>query len=204
MRINRTICVARFIALSIILLGCGTFQSEEIEQLENAEIFSVSETKETIELDGVINSSAYDKFKALAEANPHIKAIEIITCEGSINDDVNLKLSKYIYDKGFNIHLKDNGLIASGGTDLFLSGRRRTKGHNTKIGVHSWAGDDQTATDFPKGHKYHQPYIDYYVSVGFTSDQAEDFYYFTINSAPAESIHWMTDDEISKYTILKN
>jgi len=194
--------VFNLIILATCLSSCGNALQKEIEALEKAEIFSISEANTTIILDGVINSSAYDKFKTLVEANPQIKALEIVNCDGSINDPINLKLAKYIYDKGFDIHLKDNGLIASGGTDLFLAGHKRTKGVNTKVGVHSWAGDNETATDFPKGHDYHQPYIEYYIAVGFSQKQAEDFYYFTINAAPADDIHWMTDKEIETYNII--
>jgi hypothetical protein len=72
----------------------------------------------------------------------------------------------------------------------------------------SWAGEESggkkiSATDFPKGHKNHLPYIRYYTNVGFTQEQAETFYYFTINAASAESMHWMTKEEIKKYHILK-
>ncbi|MDG2195217.1 MAG: hypothetical protein P8K77_10315 [Polaribacter sp.] len=76
----------------------------------------------------------------------------------------------------------DNGEIASGGVDFFIAGIQRTKGSNIKIGVHSWAGDNETATDFPVGHANHLPYINYYISVGFTKQQVESFYYFTINA----------------------
>ena len=112
-----------------------------------------------------------------------------------------------MHQRGTNIHLLDDGLIASGGTDFFLAGARRTKGTNTRIGVHSWAGEDDdgnsvTATDFPEGHEYHLPYIEYYVSVGFSQQEAEDFYYFTINAASADDIHWMTDQEIAQYGLL--
>lgn len=96
----------------------------------------------------------------------------------------------------------DNGDIASGGVDFFLAGIQRIKGANSRIGVHSWTGDGEKATDFPEGHEYHLPYIDYYVSVGFTQQQAKDFYYSTINAAPASDIHWMTDEEIKRYKIL--
>ena len=36
-----------------------------------------------------------------------------------------------------------------------------------------------------------------------TQKEAEDFYYFTLNAAPAESIHWMTDAEIIQYKVTK-
>ncbi len=96
----------------------------------------------------------------------------------------------------------DNAEIASGGVDFFLAGVKRTRGKNTKIGVHSWGGDGESATDYPRGHANHLPYIKYYVLIGFTQKQAEDFYYFTIYAAPANGIHWMTEAEIKKYNMI--
>lgn len=172
------------------------------KQLEEATIFNISSNQKAIILNGTINSSAFDKFTTLSSKYPQAKTIEIVNCDGSINDEVNLKLAKYIHAKGFDTYLRDNGLVASGGTDLFLAGRKRTKGKNTKIGVHSWSGLLKTATDFPKGHKNHLPYIKYYQAIGMTKKKAEEFYYFTINSAPADTMHWMTKQEIVKYNIL--
>ena len=179
------------------------FLPKEIRELEQLDIFSVSADKEAIVLNGVINSSALEEFKSVAGENPMVRRIEIVNCEGSINDEVNLELAKYIYEQQYDIHLLANGLIASGGTDLFLAGRKRSKGANTRIGVHSWSGGkNEKATDFPVGHENHLPYITYYKAVGYSQQEAEDFYYFTINAAAADDIHWMTDAEIARYGMI--
>ncbi len=176
--------------------------SPELLALEKATIFNISENQNAILLDGVINSSAFKKFKEITKKYPKIKMLKINICEGSMNDKINLKLAKYINENEFETHLLDNGLIASGGTDLFLAGKRRTIGTNTRIGVHSWEGIGMKATDFSTGHKYHKPYIEYYQSIGFTIKEAENFYYFTINAAPPEEVHFMNDNEIYKYKII--
>lgn len=193
-----------FIGAIILLLLNTSCRSlpQELEYLEEQKIFTISPDHKSIVLDGVINSSAFDDFKELATTYPDAKLVIIINCDGSINDDVNLELAAYIHEHGFNTHLKAFGLIASGGTDLFLAGINRTVGENTKIGVHSWAGEDEKATDFPKGHKHHQPYIDYYKSLGFTPEEAKAFYYFTIYAAGPDDIHWMTAEELKKYKVI--
>ncbi len=150
---------------------------------------------------GDINSKSLKNFKDLLEVYPNINKINIKECGGSLDDETNLKLSLIVHKKGINTHLMDNGEITSGGVDFFLAGIKRTKGKNTKIGVHSWSGENGE-TNYPVGHANHLPYINYYISIGFTQQQAEDFYYFTIHSAPAASIHWMTDAEIAKYHVL--
>jgi len=207
-------------SLSRLVWICGTFfllitspscssllLGDEMKTLQKANIFMLSKDGQSIILDGVINSSALKKFKELYTQNPNVKSVDIVNCDGSIDDETNLKLASFIHEKGLNTHLEDHGLIASGGTDLFLAGINRTMGKDTKIGVHSWAGNGKkgkivTAKDFPKDHKNHQPYIVYYKSIGFSQEQAEDFYFFTINAASAEDIYWMKEEEIRKYQLL--
>lgn len=168
-------------------------------------IFTVLEGNTIIEMNGVIGSSSLSDFNKLYAAFPNVNTINIKQCDGSEDDETNLQLSARVHKLNINTHLLDNGLIASGGVDFFLAGIERTRGTNTQIGVHSWSdGGSVQATDFPVGHENHLPYINYYISVGFTQQLAEDFYYFTINAAPAEDIHWMTDEEIRTYNLITN
>lgn len=192
-----------FLCASTILLSCSK-NSESTNALLNRQfgIFKVLENNTTTEMNGTIGSSTLTNFNNLETSFPDINKINIKNCDGSSDDEINLLLSAKVNKKGIDIHLMDNGEIASGGVDFFIAGAQRTKGDNTRIGVHAWAGDNETATDFPKGHKNHLPYINYYVSVGFTQQEAEDFYYFTINAATADSIHWMTEIEITQYNLI--
>lgn len=194
-----------FCLLMVGLLACNKKNDTPTPASENKQfgIFRVLADGSAIEMEGTIGSSSLSDFKKLESSFPNIKQINIKNCDGSSDDEVNLKLSLEVHQKGMNIHLMDNAEIASGGVDFFVAGITRTKGKNTKIGVHSWAGGGATATDFPVGHANHLQYINYYRSVGFTQKQAEDFYYFTINAAPASDIHWMTDAEIVKYNLVK-
>ena len=86
--------------------------------------------------------------------------------------------------------------------DLFLAGTTRTREAGSQIGVHSWSDGRNEATDYPVGHENHDLYINYYIEMGFSQADAEAFYYFTINAAPANGIHWMTDAEIDQYKLL--
>lgn len=166
-------------------------------------IFTVID-ENTVEMDGVINSSTLNDFNELIDSYPDVDLIEIIEVPGSDDDEVNLQVAQLIYSLEIDTHLLDDGLIASGGVDFFLAGEVRTKGRNTKIGVHSWNDGERDATDFPRGHANHKPYIDYYKSIGFSQAESEAFYYFTINAATSESIHYMTEKEIKQYHILQN
>lgn len=193
-------CIA--ILLIAVLMGCN---KDDVGNQFG--IFKVLNDEKTVEMNGTINSSSLKNFTSLASTFPNIVTINIKNCDGSSDDEVNLKLSQEVHKKGINTHLLNNAEIASGGVDFFVAGIKRTRGTNTSIGVHSWGGEDDngnnvTATDFPVGHEYHLAYINYYVSVGFTQANAEAFYYFTINSASADEIHWMTEEEITQYKLL--
>ncbi|WP_430814778.1 hypothetical protein [Carboxylicivirga sp. RSCT41] len=182
---------------SVFFLSCS--EMNEFAKLEGITVFSYNEDIGVIALDGTINSKAFDDFKKVAQAHPDVKTIHIINCDGSINDDVNLSLSRYVYENDFNTVLKEGGMVASGGTDFFLAGNKRTLEKNVMLGVHSWSDGKKHATDFPRGHNNHMPYIAYYQSVGMSKQEAEEFYYFTINAAAHDDIHWMTEEELVKY-----
>lgn len=200
-----TFSIITLTILGMTLLACNKDDNNVNSNQRTFGIFKVLEDNTTIEMNGYVRSSSLNNYNNLVAAFPNVNKINIINCEGSADDEINLQLSLKVHQKGINIHLMDNGEIASGGVDFFLAGVERTKGTNTKIGVHSWGdGVNEEATDFPVGHPYHQPYIEYYVAVGFTQQESEDFYYYTINAAPANGIHWMTDEEITQYKILTN
>lgn len=196
--------------LFITIQSCSD-DGDEINQNETTTfgIFEVQADGSTIRMNGEIGSNSLNNFNLLLQDYPDINRIEIVECGGSSDDEVNLALSLKVHQANIGTHLLDNGLIASGGVDFFLAGVTRSKGSNTQIGVHSWAGEDEagnaiSATDFPEGDPEHLPYIEYYVNVGFTQQEAEDFYYFTINAAEPEDLHYMTEAEITQYKLLKN
>lgn len=149
---------------------------------------------------GVIDRTTPLLVKDLISNSPSVTTIVMYACPGSKNDKANLKASLAIYKAGYKMYIPFDGWVASGATDMFLAGSIRVI-ENTKnpVGVHSWSGGSNNATDYSVGHKKHQSYIDYYENIGFTTQEAEEFYYFTINSAPANGVHWMTELELSQY-----
>ena len=172
-------------------------------------IFTVLMNNKTINMNGEISTVTLANFNKLIANFPNIKTVDIINCNGSSDDEVNLILSKKVHDKGMNTHIVDNGEVASGGTDFFLAGNKRTIGTNVKIGVHSWASGKEGTSNYVEASKLHKDdeshddYIQYYIDIGFTKDEAEDFYFFTLDASPANDIHYMTNDEIAKYNIVK-
>lgn len=153
-------------------------------------------------LDGVICSGSLVAFNDMVERFPEMKTLNIDVIEGSSDDEVNLQLSRKIHDLDMNTHLNHEGLIASGGVDLFLSGVKRTADDwKPKMGVHSWGSSDgMEGNQIPKSHPLHEEYLSYYRYI----DIDPEFYWFTLGAASADDIHWMNAVEIEKYGVLSD
>lgn len=189
--------------ISISFLACNNDDDNSIVQTDFGIFKSINDT--TAEMNGTITSSTPTHFNNLLAKYPNLKTINMLNCPGSEDDDANLIVSKKMHDSGIRFHLFSKSVIASGAVDMYVGGVKRTRESGSRIGVHSWgaAPGEPIATSYPIGHAVHLPYINYYKSVGFTQKEAEDFYYFTIKAAPAESVHWMTEEEIIQYKIPK-
>lgn len=149
-------------------------------------------------MNGDINSDIVDQLNAMLAANPNVDTIVMVDVPGSTDDEANLQAAAIVREKQFTTIVPERGMIASGGTDFFLAGAQRVVGDGALIGVHSWAdGDGNNGSDLPTSHESHQLYLNYYTSIGIDND----FYWYTLNAAPAEGIHWMTQDEMAKYNI---
>ena len=158
----------------------------------------------TIRLNGEINSDTEEAFDEVMRQNPNTQLIIFGIAPGSSDDEINLRVGRKVHQLGLNTEVEDSGEIASGAVDLFLAGAQRRLGSNTRVGVHSWADGTNEATDFPRDSEEHLFFIDYYVEIGMSRLQAEDFYFFTINAASADDIHWMTAAELATYQITTN
>lgn len=157
----------------------------------------------TVIMNGTIGGRTEKHWDNLIENHPKVTTLILEDCPGSKNDEVNLKVSQKIHDAGVNTHLRSNSIIASGAVDLFLAGNQRTIETGAQLGVHSWSEGGTEASELPESDPKHQPYIDYYLNVGFSQQEARDFYFFTIYAAKASDIHWMTPEEIERYNMAK-
>lgn len=155
-------------------------------------------------MNGDMGNRIADQFDDLISQYPDISMIIMEECPGSKDDIALFEAGVNLKNHNINIHLPPYGQIESGAVDLFLAGTIRTMEAGAKIGVHSWSEGSKEATDYPPGDQAHEPYIQYYMDIGRTREDAEEFYYFTINSASADNIHWMTKDEIAYYMMTTN
>ena len=158
----------------------------------------------TVVMNGDMGSRIDEQFEKLIENYPNIKLIIMEDCPGSRNDEELFKAALNLKDHAINTHLPPTGKIQSGAVDFFIAGTVRTMETGAKIGVHSWSDGNNEATDYPVNHQEHKPYIDFYKNIGLSEQDAEALYFFIINAASADNIHWVTDQEIIDYNILTN
>ena len=158
-------------------------------------------------LHGSIETGTPQTIDNFIAAFPNVTTLVFMQIPGSGDDDANFVAGQKLRNRGYLHYLPrvdaypDDAFIASGGVDLFIAGVSRVIDMGAEVGVHAWSDGMNEATDFPMNDPVHQPYINYYVSMGMTQQEAQDFYFFTIMSAPAAGIHHMLEAEIVQYKL---
>ena len=177
--------------------GDGVIALEEVEAMIRVELagedFEVDGTVAVMR--GVINAATPARVLELAFRHPEVRTLVLADVPGSIDDVANLRAGRYLRELGFDTHVPTGGEVASGGTDLFLAGVRRSAGNSALFGIHSWDGGPVAAIDLPRDHEEHRLYLDYYEEMGIPAA----FYWRTLEAAPPEDIHWMTDEELERF-----
>lgn len=146
---------------------------------------------------GVIDGSTLNRFLDVSEANSNLSVLVLEQVDGSADDVANLELSRVVRAAGFTTVVPSNGLVASGGTDLFLAGATRTLENGACVGVHSWSGGDIEGHALSRNDPEHRKYLSYYQEMGTDPE----FYWFTLEAAPANGMHWMTASEASRFNM---
>ena len=146
-------------------------------------------------MSGVIGADTPAKVLRLALEHPGVRTIEMSIVPGSIDDEANLRAARYVRKFGFTTVLGADSKIASGGTDFFLGGKQRRIAGGARLGIHSWGGPGFEGKDVPRDDPAHRLYLDYYEEMGIPAA----FYWRTLDAAPADGIHWMTERELEKF-----
>ena len=144
---------------------------------------------------GVIDGSTPDVITNAIASNPEIRTLVLQNVPGSIDDEANLTAARSVRAAGLTTVVPAGGLVASGGTDLFLAGETRVIGEGACVGVHSWSDGTLQGKDVPRNDPQHQLYLKYYAEMGTDAE----FYWYTLEAAPAEGIHWMLIAEMNTY-----
>ena len=151
-----------------------------------------------IHINNYIDRETPDLLRKILQANPQVSTVLMHNVPGSLDDSATLEAGNLVRRYRLATHLPAGAAIVSGAVDLFLAGVKRTGVIGAKLGVHSWRNDDGIqGGDLPRGHKHHQPFLDYFRKIHV----AEEFYWFTLEAAPFERIHWMNRRELERYRV---
>ncbi len=180
------------------LAACSSSDQDTIARLNTLDLTQYEIVETRMFLAGEFNTRTPAKIKSALTSNPQVRTLVLTDMPGSLDDENLYPFASWIRSQGYNTHLKKSSVIASGAVDLFLAGVERTMEKGARLGVHSWSDGKKEATDYPREHSEHDQYVDYTVSM-LGSDA---FYWFTINAATADGMHWMSDEEITRFGIL--
>jgi|GEM_PF-435070 Ca2+-binding EF-hand superfamily protein len=149
-------------------------------------------------MNGVIDATTPGKILRLALEHPQVTTIVLEDVPGSMDDESMMRAAKLVRALGLNTHAMSYSFIASGGVDFFQAGVIRTADKGAKFGVHSWSAGNVEGADLAREHEEHLPYLQYYELMGIPTD----FYWFTLQAAPADGNYWMSADDIKRFRML--
>jgi len=152
---------------------------------------------------GVIDHTTPERIQELVTDHPEVTTIVMIDVPGSDDDPANLRAARMVRAYGLRTEIPSDAVVASGGVDFFLAGQERWIGPCAKLGVHSWDEDGEDGSlllgnEVPRDHEIHRMFLEYYEEMGIPAE----FYWFTLDAAPPERIHWMSDEEILRYEMV--
>lgn len=161
--------------------------------------FSILVQGDVFVAQGVIDHTTPGRVAQALRQNPGVTMLVLTHVPGSNDDEANLQAARLIRQAGLTTFVPEGGLVASGGTDLFLAGQTRAIGPGACIGVHSWAaGGGIEGRDVPPNHPDHQLFLRYYAEMGIPAD----FYWYTLDIAGADDMHYMAHSELRRYRVV--
>ncbi|MCJ7752932.1 MAG: hypothetical protein MUP13_00065 [Thermoanaerobaculales bacterium] len=196
---RKTVGFATALAAACVLEGCCTcVPAPPADDRYLAATFTVDGT--TAEMNGVIDFTTPEVVRTLFSEHPDLTTIVMVDVPGAADDPENIEAARKVRAHGVTTVVPSDGVIASGGVDFFLAGKTRIIEPCAKLGVHDWEDeDDDDVTvrgfDLPRDHPMHAMFLDYYRDM----EIPEAFYWYTLEVAPPERIHWMSDEEILVY-----
>jgi len=147
---------------------------------------------------GTIDGCTPGRVMELVLQHPDVSTIVLRDVPGSVDDESNMRACRLIRRHGLATHVPADGEIASGGVDMFLAGVERTVAPGGRLGVHSWGGLGEAGDSVDRTHEAHAMYLDYGREMGVP----DAFYWFTLEAAGPDDIHWMTREEIERFGLV--
>ena len=151
-------------------------------------------------LNGDLGSAAFRQVRHLIDNHPEVDTIVLGSVPGSVDDAINVETGRLIRNAGYATVVATGGEVTSGGVDLFVAGAERTIEPGARVGVHSWccAASGKGAGELPRDHPDHASLLGY-LNEMLGDESGADFYFFTLEAAPPEGIHFVTAAEIGRF-----
>ncbi|MGC1504868.1 MAG: hypothetical protein WA782_12105 [Sulfitobacter sp.] len=149
-------------------------------------------------LSGEITSRTPANFVAALDDNPQVQVIVPFDMSGSVDEMAVYRMGDAIRHRGLDTHLTAQSEIYSGAVNLFLAGTRRTIERGAILGVHSWADGFGEGSSYPRDAGEHKR------NAAYTRDMlgSDAFYWFTLQAAPSDGIHVLTQAEIAGFGLV--
>lgn len=157
---------------------------------------------DTVEMTGTVDSYTPALFRQMIKDFPEIRRIEMLDCDGSVDEEANLRLARMIRHAGISTNVPAHGSVRSGAVELFLAGITRTADPDAEFIVHSWMDEDgRQAGDYPASDPVHAEYLDYYAEMGVPLPTARAFYALT-NSVPFSEQLRLSRGDMARFQLL--
>lgn len=152
---------------------------------------------------GGIGADFVHRMCDLTAENPAVTEVEMLDVPGSSTPgNESLEGGLVLRAQGLDTFLPGDGQVESGGVDVFMAGVERVVADGGCLGVHATEldfGDGPvSAADLPRDDPEHEPYLEYFEAIGIPAD----FYWFTLQAAPPEGIHYLTPEEMVRYDVV--
>lgn len=148
---------------------------------------------------GPTNDASPYAFDAMLRDFPGVRTLDMIEAPGTTNDLANLAVGRRIRAAGIATHVPRGGSVRSGAVELFLAGVERSMADTALFAVHAWLDNyGREPADFAPDAPENRLYIDYYMEMGMSEDEARAFYAMT-NSVPHESAKWLNAKEMREW-----
>lgn len=172
--------IPTFKMASTTILLCLSLAGPILAQQQNVDpngpaVFTIINGE--LHMTGTIFSQTVNRFHAAVAANPGVRTMVLHDVPGSDDDDAALRLYQAVRNRGMNTHVPANGIVASGGVDLFCAGVQRTAEPGSLLLVHPWEDNRLGRGDqVPLTNSIHDFYRTYYREMGI----GEGFYEHTL------------------------
>ena len=170
--------------------------------IDNSEEIEVVQQGDTLDVFGAIDARTVHILRDAKAAAPEVTTLRLVNIPGSLDDEASLTgLAAFVKEEKLAIVVPSDGIVASGGTDMAVMSLDRVIENGACVGVHSWGGGgvfgSTSGADAPRDDPQHQLYLDFYKTV----DVPEELYWFTLEAAGPDGIHWMSPEEINRFNL---